>query len=133
MRGVPPRIGPRGLYVRPSRLHGLGVFAASPKRARQVLEISPVLVVPQEQVAALEQTSLGTYYFQWPLAGAALALGYGSLFNHSYHPNALHQLDVDNDLIVFTACAPIAVNEEITINYNGDPADLSAVWFAVVI
>jgi SET domain-containing protein len=60
-----------------------------------------------------------------------LALGYGSLYNHSYHPNARYD-DAAGPTKVFTALRDIAAGEEITVNYNGEPDDGSSVGFRVV-
>jgi uncharacterized protein len=128
-RGNPEPMGPRRLYLRRSPIHGLGVFAATDRQPGVVLEVSPVLVVRRKQVAALQQTVLCRYFFQWPPHSAALALGYGSLYNHSYQPTARFELDVEWGLILFAAIQPISQNQEITINYNGDPDDLTPVGF----
>jgi SET domain-containing protein len=122
-------MGPRGLYVKPSPTHGLGVFAGSERRPGALLEVSPVLVVRRNQVPALQKTALFAYYFQWPGHSAAIALGYGSLYNHSYRPMARFDLDVERGVILFTAIRPIQQDQEITINYNGDPGDATPVWF----
>ena len=47
----------------------------------------------------------------------ALALGYGSLYNHSYQPNARYD-DQPAGAMTFTALRDIRAGEEITINYN---------------
>jgi SET domain-containing protein len=129
MRGDPAILGPRSLYLRSSPIHGLGVFAAVARQPGDLLEVSPVLVVPRTQVEALQKTSLHEYYFRWPPSAAALALGYGSLYNHSYHPTARAQLDVQRGVLLFIARQPIHRNQEVTINYNGDPTDLTPTWF----
>ena len=61
----------------------------------------------------------------------ALALGYGSLYNHSYQPNARYD-DESGQTKVFTAIRDIEAGEEITVNYNGEPEDESPVGFEVV-
>ena len=61
----------------------------------------------------------------------ALALGYGSLYNHSYKPNARYD-DVGPQTKEFTALRDIQPGEEITVNYNAEPKSRSAVWFEVV-
>ena len=61
----------------------------------------------------------------------ALALGYGSLYNHSYRPNARYD-DIGQLTKIFTALRDIPPGEEITVNYNGDPSDRAAVAFEVV-
>ena len=128
MGGILP-LGPRRLYLRTSAIHGIGVFAATERRPGTLLEVSPVLVVRRKHVPALQQTVLYRYYFHWPPAAAALALGYGSLYNHSYQPTASFYMDIEQGVIVFTAIQPICKNQEITINYNGDPGDLTPVYF----
>ena len=55
----------------------------------------------------------------------ALALGYGSLYNHSYRPNA-ETLETPDELVI-TALHRIEPGEEIFINYMGTAQD--GVWF----
>ena len=61
----------------------------------------------------------------------AVALGYGSLYNHSYQPNARYD-DVGRLTKVFSALRDIEPGEEITVNYNGKPGDRGPVGFDVV-
>ena len=60
-----------------------------------------------------------------------MALGYGSLYNHSDRPNARYH-DEGGRTKVFTAIRDIGPGEEITVNYNGDPCDETPVGFEVV-
>lgn len=80
---------------------------------------------------AFELTQLYNYYFAWGEASeeAAIALGYGSLYNHSYTPNAKYRKDFDNNLLKYICIRDIQKDEEITINYNFDPEDKTPVWF----
>jgi hypothetical protein len=55
----------------------------------------------------------------------ALALGYGSLYNHRYSPNA-ETLETPDELVI-TALADIAEGSEIFINYMGTAQE--GVWF----
>jgi SET domain-containing protein len=57
--------------------------------------------------------------------------GYGSLYNHSYRPNARY-VDLAGRTKLFTAIRDIAAGEEITVNYNGEPGDETPVGFEVV-
>lgn len=52
-----------------------------------------------------------------------VALGYGSLYNHSDHHNAVYYYDRDQELMIFEACRKILKHEEITINYLGPEAE----------
>ena len=74
---------------------------------------------------------LADYYFTWGdnKQDAAILLGRCSLCNHSYEPNARFVLVPAQQTIEFIALRAIATGEEITINYNGDPANRTPVWF----
>lgn len=108
---------------------GRGVFARQPIRAGAVIERVPVLVIPYGEDEW--DSGLAPYYFAWGRGTVALALGYGSLYNHSYRPNARYD-DIGQLTKVFTALRDIPPGEEITVNYNGDPSDRAAVAFEVV-
>jgi uncharacterized protein len=108
---------------------GRGVFARRPIRKGQVIERVPVIVLPAEEVGG--GTTLANYSFQWGRGQAALALGYGSLYNHSYRPNARYW-DVGPRTKEFTALRDIEPGEEITVNYNGKPRSRASVWFEVI-
>ena len=60
---------------------------------------------------------------------AAIAWGFGSLYNHVIHPNANIILDMENDTIDIVAILDINPGEEVTINYHGEPGDESVLWF----
>ncbi len=61
--------------------------------------------------------SLQNYWFNWQTSAGkktlAIALGYGSLYNHSSEPNAKVVQDSERNLFVFQALRPIAPEEEI--------------------
>ncbi len=119
------------IFFAPSDLHGMGVFAAAPIDAGAVIEICPVLLFPKAELASVRQTMLDDYYFDWGDDDEwyAFALGYGSLYNHSYTPNADYGMDFENKTIDIYCLRDIAPGEEICINYNGSPDDQSKVWF----
>ena len=119
------------IYFASSDVHGKGVFAAAPIAAEDVIEVCPVLLFPKAQLAAMRQTMLDDYYFDWGEDGEwfAVALGYGSLYNHAYEPNADYEMDFANETIDIYAVRDIAPGEEIFVNYNGAPGNRSKVWF----
>lgn len=110
---------------------GRGVFAVEPIQAGEVIEECPVVVVPEAQVSSLLLTSLCDYHFWWGPSreDAAIALGHGSLYNHSYEPCAMYVRKPLDLTILFIALRDIAPGEEITVNYNGSPEDRTPVWF----
>ena len=108
---------------------GRGVFARRLIRRGESIERVPMLVLPAGQSKGGSVVS--DYCFAWGRGTLALALGYGSLYNHSYRPNARYD-DVGPQTKEFTALRDIQPGEEITVNYNGEPRNRSAVWFEVV-
>ncbi len=119
------------LYVAPSKLGGRGVFTSKKIKKGSVLEICPVLVIPRKQLKHVDKTELFNYYFEWAedSKSGAIALGYGSMYNHSYKPNAHYRADMEMDTIDFYALKSIPAGSEIFVNYNGLPDDKSPLWF----
>ena len=113
---------------------GRGIFATRSIGCGDVIEAAPVVVVSHAQVAHLDATILGDYYFVWGdnKQDAAILLGHCSLCNHSYEPNARFVLVPANQTIEFIALRAIKAGEEITTNYNGDPANRAPIWFPTI-
>lgn len=110
---------------------GRGVFAKRDIDAGEVIEVSPMLVLDSRLVTwVLRITPLRNYFYQWgeDRLVSALALGFGSLYNHSFDPNAVYEKNIDERTITFTAREDISKGEEITINYNGHPEDMRVLW-----
>jgi uncharacterized protein len=111
---------------------GRGVFAQRSISEGTVIERVPVIVFPIAEIwSEVAEPLLVDYVFMWGKDTVALALGYGSLYNHSYQPNARYD-DVGLQTKEFTAIRDIEPGEEITINYNGEPQDRTSVGFKVV-
>jgi SET domain-containing protein len=111
---------------------GRGVFARRAIVRGEVIESVPVLVMTSDEYAkGLSLTPLKDYCFAWGDDEVILALGYGSLYNHSYKPNARYE-DITPATKAFVALRAIAKGEEVTINYNGNPRSRAKVWFDVL-
>lgn len=123
------------IYVTMTKNRGAGVFAGRDFQAGELVEVCPVIVMegPDER-DHLDRTRLFNYYFAWGKQEekVAIALGYGSLYNHSYCPNADHITDFSADEVRVYAYRPIRKDEEITINYAGRPECRDPVWFSVL-
>ncbi len=122
------------IYVATTETRGRGVFAGRFIRQGETIEVCPVLVLPATEAQNhLDETRLYDYYFAWGEheESVAIALGYGSLYNHSYAANADHILDVAAGVIRIVAFRSIRKGEEITINYGGRPDCPDPVWFEV--
>jgi uncharacterized protein len=119
------------LFVASSPLGGRGVFTAAAIPAGAIIEICPVIAMPASHRQHLDQTGLYDYYFIWGENDdeCALVLGFGSLYNHSYEPNAEYAPSFESGFLNFFALRDIEAGEEITVNYNGDPFDQGEMWF----
>lgn len=113
---------------------GRGVFATAHISRGEMIERAPVLVSPADEWSHVEKTILYHYSFVWgpQLEHAAIGLGYASFYNHSYTPNAVYIRQLDDLLIDFVALRDIACGEQITVNYNNDPASQEPLWFEVI-
>lgn len=111
--------------------YGRGIFASRKIKKDEFIEEAPVIVIPKTEWKLMRGTILLNYVFRWR-GDKALALGYGSLYNHSYNPNAKFIINFKNQSIDFFARGDIQEGDEITVNYNGDPNDQSPLWFQVI-
>lgn len=119
------------IEIRNTRGKGRGVFARTLIPEGTVFERVPLLVVPAAEVLEGEDSRvLQDYVFEYK-KDVALALGYGSLYNHSYSPNARYD-DAGRQIKEFRALRDILPGEEITINYNGAEDIMDPVEFPVV-
>jgi SET domain-containing protein len=118
------------ICVKESPGKGRGVFAAAPIRKGAVIERVPVLLVPLKDLAnGPNNATLNMYFYQWTKKNFACALGYGSLYNHSFEPNVLFKCG--RHTMTYKALRYIEEGEELTINYNGEPEDKTPVDFNV--
>jgi len=120
------------IYMSSSLIEGAGrgVFACVDIFCGEIIEECPVVDLSQDDFSSLKETLLVNYYFLWgeTYDQVSVALGFGSLYNHSYSPNAQYIKRFDKQLIEFVALRDIKKNDEILVNYNGNPDDTSKLW-----
>ncbi|HLD00012.1 MAG TPA: SET domain-containing protein [Patescibacteria group bacterium] len=119
------------LVVRKVLRKGRGIFADRNFKKGDVIEVCPVVVLSAKDRKVIDQTALYDYYFSWgrDKKKAAIALGFGSFYNHSYAPNAVYKKDFLHHEIRFIAVSNISKGKEIVVNYNGKVDDQTSVWF----
>ncbi|MED4584879.1 SET domain-containing protein [Brevibacillus choshinensis] len=100
---------------------GRGVIAAKDFIKGEIIERSPVIVIPYHELMYILKTILINYIFSWESNQSAIALGYGSLYNHSHHPNATYFTRIKDMCIEFQALENIQEGQEITIDYGWHP------------
>jgi len=121
-----------GLYIEEVENKGRAVFSSSDIPEGSTIEICPVILLNEDDREIIHRTSLHDYYFIWDLEklNAAIALGYGSIYNHSSKANAEFEILFDSKEIKIFAIKDIPAGEEITINYQGiKDSRFSDLWF----
>jgi SET domain-containing protein len=113
-------MGREGLHVAPSTISGRGVFAARRFAPGELIEQCEVLRVPATEVELVQRTVLRDYLFSCDdgSGDVAIALGLGSLYNHSDDANAEYAKDAANNLVTITARRDIAIGDEVTVPYQ---------------
>lgn len=123
---------PAGIEIKPSSLHGRGVFASKKITRGAVIETAPLILLSADDKDFLQTTCLFSYYFliDNKTTPAALGLGYSSVYNHSYTANAVYTISLKQTALIIKACKTILPGDEILLNYNGTPNDATPVYFA---
>lgn len=119
---------PQKIYIAPSTIGGAGrgVFANEKILEGELIETCPIIALSSSKDRSrLRNTELVNYYFLWgeKRDRVALCLGWGSIYNHSFTPNARYEKDINEGCMDFYALRDIEPNEEIIVNYNGAPLD----------
>ncbi len=110
------------IYVRSTgSVRGRGVYSARAHAAGETVEECPVILfsAPFAQVPDEVRKVL----FNWSVLADvthahALALGFGSIYNHENPSNLRYEADAEAGLLRFVALRVIAPHEELTINYD---------------
>jgi SET domain-containing protein len=121
-----------GLYIDKAKNKGRGVFCQQALTEDEVIEVAPVIVMSDDDRQLLDKTLLHDYIFEWTPDGknmCCMALGYIPVYNHSYESNCEYFMNYDEQTICIKTMRAIPAGEELTINYNGDWNDGTAVWF----
>ncbi len=115
---------------------GRGVYARRDIKKGGIIERCPIIEVPQNDTSNLKESVLVTYFFYFGKnkERLAMALGFGSIYNHSYKPNATYKILPKEKTINFIAMDDINKNDEITFNYSNcrnPKGKKDPLWFEV--
>src|SRR5687767_11976375 len=95
------------LYISESKIlnAGRGVFAKSEIKSREIIERCPFIEIPQNELESIESGILTNYiyFFGKEKERLLLSLGFGSVYNHSYTPNAVYTIKPHDTVIEFKA------------------------------
>jgi hypothetical protein len=119
------------LFISSTKNMGRGIFTSENLKIGTVVEISPVIVMENEDRQWLDKTLLHDYIFEWggKKKQCCMALGWVPLYNHSYKSNCEYEMDYKAQLINIITVRSIKKGEELFINYNGDWNNPKKVWF----
>lgn len=95
---------------------GRGVFAAEAIPDGALIEECELILIKLAEVGE----ELERYIYGYSPKKAAIALGNGSLYNHSSQPNAYFDFDRKNRRLQIFTLRQISQGEEITFNYGYD-------------
>ena len=118
----------RPVEVRTSSLQGRGVFTTRPVRAGEVLDVSPVVLLPPSERPHLDRTSLSGHYWDWD-GSAAVAMGLISFTNHASPGNARWERDDDELTMVLVAAQDLEADVEVLADYLVDGDGSDELWF----
>ena len=110
---------------------GRGVFARVAIKKGELIEKCPVIPIPEHDVAALSESILLTYFYFFGKnrERMVVALGFGSIYNHTDSPNATYKEHERELTIDFIARRDIQKGEEITVNYVQGKNNKNPLWF----
>lgn len=106
------------LDVRPSPIHGRGVFTTRAQRPGAVLETAPVILLDPDDAELVATTLVGRYVFDWGDGRGALCLGWISMCNHAAAPNAEVVILEDLPGLQLVATRWLAPSAEVLIDYG---------------
>lgn len=95
---------------------GRGLYANTEISKGELIEVCELILMDMEEV----QDSLEGYVYGYSRNKAAIALGNGSLLNHSDKSNSDFYFNYRKKQLCITAKKKISPGEEITINYGYD-------------
>jgi SET domain-containing protein len=110
------------VYINDSNIKnaGKGIFAKNKIKKNTLIEYCPFIEISQNDPAFNSPTLIQyLFFFGKNKKKAALALGYGSFYNHSNKPNAKFTIKPKEKIIRFEAIKEIKKGDEITFNYYG--------------
>ncbi|MFM9021963.1 MAG: SET domain-containing protein-lysine N-methyltransferase [Sediminibacterium sp.] len=121
------------LYIEVSEGRGRGVFTRSQLAAGEVVEVSPVLVLSQEEMREVEKTRLHDYIFEWgeERKNCCVAWGYLSMYNHAEPPNCTYEMDFEEETITIRTLRVIEAGGELFISYLPEEGSKPPIWFQV--
>ena len=104
----------KGIYVKKSDTHGWGVFTSLEINKEDIVE---ECVIPYQKIPAFSLL-LKNYRFIFENKYYFIALGFGSIYNHSKeNKNINWEINKEQRIMTFIAIKEIKIDEELLFNY----------------
>jgi SET domain-containing protein len=117
MKNKPPFI------IKNTKKYGRGLYATRSIKKGEIVETSPIVSIDKREAGLISSTLLNVYVFEWNKDSSALALGNGSLFNHSSKKsNVSYMNSFLTKEIVFISNQNIKKGQQLFINYGYEPS-----------
>mmetsp|Transcript_43863 Transcript_43863/g.99149 ORF Transcript_43863/g.99149 Transcript_43863/m.99149 type:complete len:179 (+) Transcript_43863:57-593(+) len=115
--------------IQEDSVKGRGLFASRQIQPRTLLHVAPCILVSKEEYEQhCKFTVFEEYMFNARDGSRLLALGVGSLFNHSRRPNVDYRVCVKSRTVTYsTGHAIVEEGEELCIYYGAD----EHLWFEI--
>lgn len=102
-----------------------GIFASKKIKKGELIESCPIILIPRKDEKHWKKTIFNNYVYEWNDDYDCFVLGHCMLTNHSYNANTIFKRDYRKKHMNYIALRAIQKDEEIFVNYNGNPSDKS--------
>ena len=121
------------VYVSKSRIlnAGRGVYARCDIKKGEIIERCPIIEISKHDTSNLKESMLVAYFFYFGKnkERIAIALGFGSIYNHTDKPNIIYKMKPREEVIDFIALTNIKKDDELTFNYYNSKDKKNPLWF----
>lgn len=105
-------------YVKRIRGKGWGAFCSKKIPKGKIFNVTTLLVLSAREAKLMSESSLEAYWYEFGARGRAIALGLGSILNHSDEPNCSYHFSKKKRTLSFYAIKNIPAHEELTHDYG---------------
>jgi uncharacterized protein len=109
------------LKVKKTKKMGRGVFAKAKIKKNTVVIEDFLLPFSLKDSDLIDNTDLVRYVYQYDKNTSCVALGLGSLLNHSENPNCFFKIDKERDILTVKTSKVIKAGEQLFIDYGYNP------------
>lgn len=106
------------ITIKKTKKYGRGIFANKNIKKGTIVEISELITIDSTKEDKMVSSTKLKHYLYLYKDTSALALGLGSLFNHSNHPNVSWKMNEKNKTIVFKVNQDIEKGQQLFIDYG---------------